>query len=295
MEFKQLEAFAAVVEYGSFSLAAKHLYLTQPTISAHIKSLEEELKTTLIIRTTKKLTITERGYQLYDYVSRLLQIRNNMLEDFTGEKKKTIELGVSSIPSSYILPDILCEFQKKIENVYINAWQSDSQEVIKKVAEGSLDVGLVGICTNEPGCCFHPFCKDELVIVTPATGHFLAYQNKLPELDIFLKEPVIMRENGSGTKKEIERILEELGKSIDDCNIIARMNDLEAIKQSIVRGVGISIMSLCSVKNIADSKKVLLFPFQGKTDTRSFYIVYNQERIVKPHVKEFISFVRKFY
>ena len=71
MEFKQLEAFVAVVDYGSFSEAARKLYLTQPTISAHVRSLEEELHTKLIIRTTKKTTITTKGYQLYDSAVRL--------------------------------------------------------------------------------------------------------------------------------------------------------------------------------------------------------------------------------
>ena len=84
MEFKQLEAFVAVVDYGSFSEAARRLYLTQPTISAHIRSLEDELHMKLIIRTTKKTTITAKGYQLYDSAVRMLEIRNNLLENFTG-------------------------------------------------------------------------------------------------------------------------------------------------------------------------------------------------------------------
>ena len=93
MEFKQLEAFVAVVDYGSFSEAARKLYLTQPTISAHIRSLGEELHARLIIRTTKKLTITTKGYQLYDSAFRILDIRNNLLENFTGSRKQIIDLA----------------------------------------------------------------------------------------------------------------------------------------------------------------------------------------------------------
>ena len=100
MEFKQLEAFVAVVDYGSFSEAARRLYLTQPTISAHIRSLEEELHSKLIIRTTKKTTVTTRGYQLYDSAVRMLEIRNNLLNNFTGAQKHMIDLAASTIPSS---------------------------------------------------------------------------------------------------------------------------------------------------------------------------------------------------
>lgn len=113
MEFKQLEAFVAVVDYGSFSEAARKLYLTQPTISAHVRSLEEELHTKLIIRTTKKTTITTKGYQLYDSAVRMLEIRNNLLENFTGVQKHMIDLAASTIPSSYLLPEILAAYGKR--------------------------------------------------------------------------------------------------------------------------------------------------------------------------------------
>ena len=92
MEFKQLEAFVAVVDYGSFSEAARRLYLTQPTISTHIRSLEEELHSRLILRTTKKTTVTTRGYQLYDSAVRMLEIRNNLLENFTGSHDRSRRL-----------------------------------------------------------------------------------------------------------------------------------------------------------------------------------------------------------
>ena len=132
MDFKQLEAFAAVVDYGSFSEAARRLYLTQPTISAHIRALENELKVKLIIRTTKKLTITTKGYQLYDSAVRILHIRNNLLEDFTGSKKHIIDLSASTIPSSYLLPELLAGFGKICPDVYFHSLQSDSAEQEKR-------------------------------------------------------------------------------------------------------------------------------------------------------------------
>ena len=97
MEFKQLEAFVAVVEYGSFSEAARRLYLTQPTVSSHIRTLEEELHTSLILRTTKRVTVTAHGYQLYDSAIRMLDIRNHLLENFTGSRKQIIDLAIKAL------------------------------------------------------------------------------------------------------------------------------------------------------------------------------------------------------
>ena len=174
MEFKQLEAFVAVVENKSFSEAARQLNLTQPTIN----SLEQELNSRLLIRTTKKLTITQRGLQLYDCASNMLNMRSNIIEEFTGQNKKIIDLAVSTIPSSYLLPDILSAFTNQISDVYFHSWQSDSLGAVSRVLDGSVDLALVGNTFDEPDCCFIPFCKDKLVIATPVNEHYLQYQQK---------------------------------------------------------------------------------------------------------------------
>ena len=295
MDFKQLEAFAAVVDYGSFSEAARRLYLTQPTISAHIRALENELKVKLIIRTTKKLTITTKGYQLYDSAVRILHIRNNLLEDFTGSKKHIIDLSASTIPSSYLLPELLAGFGKICPDVYFHSLQSDSAEAIQKVIDGSVDLGLVGQYIEKDDCCYIPFCQDSLLIAAPVTPHYLKLKEKNATLEELIREPMIVREKGSGTKKEMDFFLEKSGIAPSDLNVIARMNDLESIKQSIVNGLGISILSARSVQDLAGTKQILVFPLGDTESRRNFYIVYSRNRILKPHVRQFIQFTQSFY
>ena len=295
MEFKQLEAFVAVVDYGSFSEAARKLYLTQPTISAHVRSLEEELHTKLILRTTKKTTITTRGYQLYDSAVRMLEIRNNLLENFTGVQKHMIDRSASTIPSSYLLPEILAAFGKTHPDIYFHSIQADSAESINRVLDGTVDLALVGQNTRDETCVFLPFCQDELVIATPITNHYLSLQNKTVTFEDFIKDPIIIREKGSGTKKEMDLFLERIGITPSDLNVIARMNDLEGIKKSIVNGLGISILSARSAIDLQKTKQILLFPLEESAHKRTFYIVYSKNRILKPHVRQFIQFVQNFY
>lgn len=299
MEFKQLEAFVAVVENKSFSEAARRLHLTQPTVSAHIQSLEQELNSRLLIRTTKKLTVTQRGLQLYDSASAMLNMRSNIIEEFTGKNKKIIELAVSTIPSSYLLPEILNAFTNEIPDIYFHSWQSDSLGAVARVLDGSVDLGLVGNIFDEPDCHFVPFRQDKLVIATPVTEHYLKFQQQMAltgtDLAAFLGEPFIMRENGSGTKKEIDRYLEEQHIPDTSLHIVARMNDLEAIRKSVARGLGISILSACSAQDLADTHQILMFPLNNEAAIRTFYIVYNKNRILKPHVKQFLRFVKEFY
>ena len=290
-----MEAFVAVVDYGSFSEAARKLYLTQPTISAHVRSLEEELHTRLILRTTKKTTITTRGYQLYDSAVRMLEIRNNLLENFTGVQKHMIDLAASTIPSSYLLPEILAAFGKTHPDIYFHSIQADSAESINRVLDGTVDLALVGQNTRDETCVFLPFCQDKLVIATPITNHYLSLQNKTVSFEDFIKDPIIIREKGSGTKKEMDLFLERIGITPSDLNVIARMNDLEGIKKSIVNGLGISILSARSAIDLQKTKQILLFPLEESAHKRTFYIVYSKNRILKPHVRQFIQFIQNFY
>ena len=295
MEFKQLEAFVAVVDYGSFSEAARKLYLTQPTISTHIRSLEEELHTRLIIRTTKKLTITPKGYQLYDSAVRMLDIRNNLFENFTGSKKQIIDLAASTIPSSYLLPELMAGFGRMYPDVYFHSWQTDSAGAISRVLDGSVDLALTGQNTGDDSCIFIPFCQDDMVIATPVNDHYLLLKERPVTFSDFLKDPIIIRERGSGTKKEMDIFLENAGIEPSSLNVVARMNDLESIKKSIVNGLGISILSARSAVDLKKTKQLLLFPLEGTAHKRSFYIVCSKNRILKAHVRQFIQYVKNYY
>ena len=295
MEFKQLEAFVAVVDYGSFSEAARKLYLTQPTISTHIRSLEEELHTRLIIRTTKKLTITPKGYQLYDSAVRMLDIRNNLFENLTGSKKQIIDLAASTIPSSYLLPELMAGFGRMYPDVYFHSWQTDSAGAISRVLDGSVDLALTGQNTGDDSCIFIPFCQDDMVIATPVNDHYLQLKERPVTFSDFLKDPIIIRERGSGTKKEMDIFLENAGIEPSSLNVVARMNDLESIKKSIVNGLGISILSARSAVDLKKTKQILLFPLEGTAHKRSFYIVCSKNRILKAHVRQFIQYVKNYY
>lgn len=295
MEFKQLEAFVAVVEYGSFSEAARRLYLTQPTVSSHIRTLEEELHTNLILRTTKKVTVTAHGYQLYDSAIRMLDIRNHLLENFTGSRKQIIDLAASTIPSSYLLPELLAGFGKQYPDVYFHSRQTDSADAANQVLDGSVDLALVGQSSCDKTCTFIPFCQDELVLATPVSDRYLQLKETAVTFQNFINDPIIIREKGSGTKKEMDRFLERVGIESSSLNVIARMNDLESIKKSIVNGLGISILSSRSVTDLEKTKQILLFPLEESAHKRNFYIVYNKNRILKPQVRQFIHYVKNFY
>ena len=295
MELKQLESFVAVVVYKSFTEAAKQLYISQPTISTHIQALEKELETKLIVRTTKSIELTKRGAELYECAVKMLDLRDGLLEKWRSWDEKIIRLGVSTIPSAYILPEFLPKFCKEYPEVFFQSIQSDSKGIIEGVLDGRMDVGLVGMEWEEEVLACIPFYEDELVVITPVTEHFLALRkNKVPLEELF-KEPMILREKGSGTKKAADQFLEKQGISKDSLKVAAYMNDPEAIKNSVAAGLGISIVSKKAAENMIREKRLLAFEFSRYTSGRKFYIIYRKDDVLKPFISTFINYIQKYY
>lgn len=296
MEFKQLQSFAAVVKYESFTKAAEKLYLSQPTISAHIQALEEELHCQLIMRTTKSIEITPRGMNVYEYAVNILSMRDRMIEECREEPKSIIHLGASTIPSAYILPEILSEYGKILPYIYFIIHQSDSQGVVEGLMDGVFDVGLIGMKWENPELNCIPFCQDRMVLIAPVNDHFLALKEQpVPPLEKLLSGPVILRESGSGSKKSADEFLENAGIAEKDLHITARINDQEAIKNLVASGMGVSIISERAAKNFLEEKRLLMFELPEYSGSRELYLVYRKNGVAKDYVNKFMEFVKAFY
>lgn len=296
MELKQLESFVAVVKYKSFTQAAKHLYISQPTISSHIQMLEEELKSCLIIRSTKNFEITPRGLELYQCASDMLALRDNLLKSWDGDHKKVIQLGVSTIPSAYIIPELLPAYGNLFPDVYFNVHQNDSQGIIAAMNSGKYDIGMIGVPCDDRQLVCCPFFQDRMVLITPVNEYFLSLkETSQVSLEVFLQNPVILRENGNGSPKRADRFLESMGISADSLNIVARVNDQEAIKNLTAGGLGISFISEKAAQNFVNEKRLLSFPLPESVAAKSLYLVAHKNDYQKPYVSQFFNFARHYY
>lgn len=293
MEFRQLEVFAAVAEQMSFSKAAEQLYLTQSTASSHVKNLEKELGKQLIFRTTKHLQLTEEGQRLLPYVKRILETRDAALEELKGPTEELLHLGASTIPSGYLLPKLLGGFRRLHPNLYFSIKQGDSHEIQERVLDGSLEVGFVGSKSPSTYCVNLPFCTDQLVLVTPSTDHYLALRQRGCGYRELLREPIILRERGSGTQKAADRFLESVQIRREQLNPVAEINDLESIKQMIVGGMGVSICSRFAVADLEAQGQAILYPLPSDI-RRCFYITYLKSRTLKPTLKALIQYAVSF-
>lgn len=296
MEFKQLQSFAAVVEYESFTKAAEHLYISQPTISTHIRMLEEEFHSSLIIRTTKSLEVTPRGRELYEYARQVIAGRDNLLRRFTKENQNILQIGTSTIPSAYILPEILPDYRMRYPKIQLHIHQTHSQGVLEGLRNDTFEVGMVGMKEQEESFVFLPFYQDSMVLITPAKDPYLQLQGQ-PELPIgqLLEQPFLLREQGSGSKKCVETYLNRLGIREEELHVTARLNDQETIKSLVAGGLGISIISEKAAESWAREGRILSFPLPEYGAARKLYLVYRKEFVLKEAAWSFIEFVREFY
>lgn len=296
MEFKQLQSYVEIIKHKNLTTAAEALGISQPTISIHLKNLEDELNSKLVIRTAKNFEITKRGQEFYECAQNILKLRNDLLEKWNGHEAEIIRLGVSTIPSAYILPEVLPKFGSIYENIYFSIEQLDSQKIIDAVHKGSYDAGIVGMRVEDDLLFFEKFYQDKMVLITPVNEKYLEMKNERKDyLKELMKAPMILREEGSGSGKSASLFLEKMGIREDQLQIVARINDQEAIKNLVAGGLGISIISEKAVEDYVGEKRLLKFDLPKEYTGRTLYIVYQKNYILKKCVKMFIEFLKQYY
>ncbi len=296
MELKHLISYATVVRLGSFSRAAEELYIAQPTISLHIRQLEEELGTKLLVRTTKSIEMTEKGREVYECAVSILQLRDRIAEKCSGGERRIIRLGASTIPSAYILPEVLPAYVKIHPGTYFTIDQGDSRSVTEKVAEGLADIGVVGMKPASSDITAEPFCEDSVVIITPVREQFLTMKEQhSATLEKLFEQPVILREKGSGSLKAADTFLANAGYSGGDLHVAARTNDPEAIKNLVVSGLGISMISSKAAEDYSRENRLLVFSFPEISSRRQFYILKRKKTVLPECVRDFVQYLRQFY
>ena len=314
MNLKQLEAFVKVTESGSFSKAAKLLFLTQPTVSAHISSLEKELDSRLFVRNTKEVKLLknklykekDKGFyvyakteiQLYQYARQMVELEKEIEQVFSKDahrEEKCITIATSTIPAQYVLPAILAKFRETYPDEQFRISENDSCGVVEQVAGHMVDIGFTGTVLEKKHCRYMPFYQDELVVIMPNTEFYQEIQKRYKTATWIKNEPVIMREEGSGTRKETEKILRKAGIMPDTLNIVACIENPEAIKRSVKSGLGITIISRLAAEEEIRTGQVLEFPLQKDESSRYLNLVYNKNYQLPAAAEHLIRIVKDFY
>ncbi len=299
MTLKQLEAFVKIANNKSFTLAAKELFITQPTVSAYINNLEEELGVRVFDRTTKEVQLSDEGNKIYLYAKEMLELTEKIQTVFSNTERDSVArqiiISTSSIPGQFLLPEILANFGKKYPNVDFKVRETDSEGVVNDITEHKADIGFAGTEVNTNKCKFIPFYDDELILVTENSEKYRKIAEKEKNFDWIKNEDFIMRESGSGTRKEAVKLLEDCGIFFDEIKVKATFEKTVTVINSVINGVGISMMSRLAVEREIEAGKLLEFKFSEDGGFRKIYMVTEKKNRVSEVAKDMMNVVGKMY
>jgi DNA-binding transcriptional LysR family regulator len=279
MDLHRLEIFVRVAEFKSFTLAAAALHLSQPTVSEHIRSLEEMAGAKLLDRLGRELRLTPAGEILHRYALKLLHLRDEAqqaLAAYQGRLVGTVYVGASTIPGSYLLPRIIGAFRSKHPTIQVALRIGNTGAVGEMVLKGEAGLGLVGSLLPDKRLDFKEVYRDELTLAVFPT-HPWAGRGEV-ELQELYGQPFIVRERGSGTQMAVQQLLGAHGLDFAQITPAAQMPNTEAVRQSIKAEVGIGILSRLAVAAELAYGDLAAVKIRGLELERPLYLVRRQGR-----------------
>jgi DNA-binding transcriptional LysR family regulator len=294
IEFRHLETFCRVAELRSFSKAADDLFLTQPTVSGHILSLEQSLSLRLFDRAGREVRLTKSGLVFQEYASKILSLRKhllNALSEFSKGIRGELALGSSTIPGEYLLPRLIGDFKREHPAFIISLKIADTKEVIDYVLQDRVEIGVIGAKVNHPSLHFEKYAEDEIIAVAPS-DHPFTRKRKIT-LDELLEEPWIIREEGSGTRIAVEKALQRKGKSFRQFNVAMEMGSTSSVKEGVKAKLGLAFISERAVEEEVRQGFLLRIDLDRfEPILRQIYIVSHRRRTLSPMGAEFLRFLR---
>ncbi|MFW6240385.1 MAG: selenium metabolism-associated LysR family transcriptional regulator [Thermodesulfobacteriota bacterium] len=293
MDLWQLHIFRTVVDEGSFSRAGRTVHLSQPTVSSHIKDLEDHFGCRLIDRLSREAVPTRAGELLYDYARRLLALRDEAetaLAAFHGTIQGRLTVGGSTIPGGYLLPRVVGGFVKRHPGVRVALTLGDTGEMLSAIAAGMLELAVVGTRSRDRAIEQWPLTADEMRLVVRA-DHPWANRESVSPSEL-AAAPFILREAGSGTLTSFQHRLEAAGMGLEDLRVVAEMGGTGAVIQGIKSGVGVSVISVVAVAEELAAGTLAALAIEGMNLRRRFYLTSGRGRTLSPLAGAFVEFLR---
>src|SRR4051812_45126524 len=293
MDTRQLQAFCEVVERKSFSLAAERLGVTQPAVSLQVRSLEKRLGTQLLDRSGRRVAPTESGLKLYRSAQRLLALEEEILtelaEEASGELDGTFEIGAPTGPGGVLLSQVLCQFAAVHPALHVALSVFDTQTVVERVADRSLELGVVGAAPRHRGVEYEPFFHDTVILACPP-GH--AFAGRSVTLDELRTQTLIVMQDGAGVRQMIEDELRRAGLRLRDLHVRLELGLQESVTSAVRGGYGVTFISRSSVENDLAAGTLVEAHVAGLQLEREIFLVRAAGRSETRAARAFVDYAR---
>jgi DNA-binding transcriptional LysR family regulator len=293
MDDHKLRVFCTVAETKSFSKASEIIHLTQPAVSLQVQALEEIYETKLFDRSGGSVTLTPAGELLYNYAKEILGLYASARKDINamvGLVKGNLSVGASSTIGNYLLPSAIVSFRRSHPRIKTNLLIGNTKLVIEKLLAGEVDVGLVEGEVSKHNLVVEKLIPDMLVVIM-SPDHDWAKRKSISVSEL-VKEPVIMREEGSGTRQMIEKCLKDNKVDTAELPVSLVLGSTEAIKTAVEDGLGVSILSAWAVRKEIQAGTLVASHFKDARFQRHFSLVKRKKGFSSHTLEEFLEFLK---
>ncbi|MCU6599228.1 LysR family transcriptional regulator [Peribacillus frigoritolerans] len=292
MYYDALKTFVTLVEVKNFTKTAEILLMSQPSVSLHIKKLEEEFQTKLFLRSPKFLKVTLTGEILYDRAKQMITIYEQTRQDIQEHDrsiKGELKIGASFTIGEYILPSLLIDLQEEYPELELQVIIGNTEEIVQAVRLYKVDIGLIEGQTNEKELSVHPFMQDELFIVS-SNNHELANKDDVEITDLH-DQAWVTREVGSGTREYLNHVIRSNGLKIKS---ILTISSNQGIKETLIKnGSGLALLSRSVIERDVQNKILSIIQVKDESFNRTLSYVYSPIMKDKKNVKTFITELNK--
>lgn len=289
LSLDRLWIFVQVIESGGFSAATEKLFMSQPSISNQVRQLESSLKTTLIDRSGARIKPTAEGEVLLEYAKRLFVLSDEAVTavaQVTGLETGRIAVGGTTTAGSYLLPAVVARFKATHPGVEFDVFVGNAAAVSRALLAGEIGLAvMLGKPAADQLVC-ERLLSERLVLVAPA-GHPLGGTTVSP--DALAAERFLLREQGSGTRARQDQALEAWGLTGSDH---ADMWALETIKQAVMAGLGVSLISEHAIVTELAARRIEVIEVDRPVEKRPVVVATRRDRLLSPAEKAFLAVLR---
>jgi DNA-binding transcriptional LysR family regulator len=295
LSIRQLEVFVALVDHGSFTRAARHLGLSQSTVSGHVADLERRLGARVVERGRRQVHATAAGEALLAPARETLKAERTTrmaVQELTGLLRGHLVLGGSTIPATYLLPGLLARFHALHPEISLRLVTGDSREILERILASDVEMGVVGVPAEGAGLVSWKIAQDRLVLVLPP-GHPWRSRPFVPAVEV-AQAPLVLREEGSGTREAALALLARAGAAVPPSRlrVVCEVGSTEAIKAAVRAGLGVAMVSDLAVRDEIASGSLATVAVPGFDRPRPLSLVARKDAWLGPAARAFQAVAR---
>jgi DNA-binding transcriptional LysR family regulator len=291
INLNQLRVFYEAARAGSFTIAARNLFITQPAVTAQVKTFENQCNLRFFKKKGRRLHLTDEGKSLYEYARKIFEFEKeveNVLEEMRKLKRGILRLGTSKAYARYFMPFLISRFREAYPSIKVYLDEGSSLDMVGSLLGLKNEVAVIARVEDNPAVTFIPLSQEELVLIL-APGHRLSNKKSVSPQEL-LEEPMIMKEIGSGTRKQVSDLFSRR-RLVP--NVLMETSNTEFIKQLVQRGDGISFVVREAVAAELKDKKLATVPLEGEQMSLDVSIAYLKHQYLSPPARAFVEMLKK--